>query len=200
MKRRDHAHLLACACAALETPNDLDEQDVEYPIEDIALAEDQIERHVVPWSIYVHVAQIDHCHGINHYASLTREGLNAEIAAFCRVHWAQINDPRDPATLLDEDASRVYFERIPAKLSRPDVSSWPGRTTVERASRRSLAPSSWAPCTFRRQRPACSTNGRNCAQATGHWGRRIPPMVGFFWPIPTLQPASRPSLPNCSMR
>jgi hypothetical protein len=128
MIRRNHAQLLSRARAALETPGDLDADALLYLIKDLTSAEDAVKSHIVPWPVDIHVAEIDHCHGTNVYAALTREALMAQVAAFCKEWWSSLNDTRDPNQLTDEEAVSVYFDnqldeylstdRIPCEPSR----------------------------------------------------------------------------------
>lgn len=110
--RRDHAQLLARARAALETPTELDAGAITHLIEDLSAAEGLVKGHMVPWAIDIHVAEIDHRHGSNIYVALTREALMSQIGGYCREWWHETDDPRDPATLSDEDISFLYFALV----------------------------------------------------------------------------------------
>lgn len=104
------AALLARARAALENPADLDNMDLRVLVDDLKSAEVHHVLHGVPWPVDVHVGHIEHRHGNNHYAMLSREALASEIAEYCREWWNEINDPRDPETLPDEGVISDYFE------------------------------------------------------------------------------------------
>ncbi|MCG2841256.1 hypothetical protein L6Q21_09715 [Sandaracinobacter sp. RS1-74] len=110
---RDHAHLLTRARAALETPGDLDAEEVGHLIEDLACAEDHMRKHGAPWPVKIHIAQISHRHGGDVYVALTRKALAAQVAAFCRDYWCEIHDHRDPKTLPAEAVASIYFDAHP---------------------------------------------------------------------------------------
>jgi len=58
--------------------------------------------------ITVYVATISHRHGDNVYVSRTEEGLNKQVANFCREWWHEIDDavtiPKD-----DNEVIELYF-------------------------------------------------------------------------------------------
>jgi hypothetical protein len=96
LTKQDHLQLIARGRAALETPSDLDAAAIENLIDDLAVAEARLELHDVPWSLDVHVGYIDHRHGTNFYAALSREALVAEIAGFPLTKAARIAGRRVP--------------------------------------------------------------------------------------------------------
>jgi hypothetical protein len=98
--------LLARARAAIAST------DVPNPalLADLAEAGQHIAVHPVPWTVDAHVGLIEHRHGRNLYVAFSREALIAEIANFCREHWSEIRDDRDPAKLTDEDVASIYFD------------------------------------------------------------------------------------------
>ena len=145
---RGFAQLLARARAAIETPRDLDEAARDALIEDIAAFEESLAAERLPWPIEVFVGTIDHPHGVNHYAALTREHLIAEIAEYCREWWDEIGDKRDPAELDDETVADRYFDDHPREYLVTD------RICIE------LAP-------FDRSVPTVEA-GRYCVLSTAH--------------------------------
>lgn len=114
------AQLLVRARAAIETPADLDDAARAAVIEDIAAFEDCLAQDAIPWGFNIHIGSIDHKHGTNHYAALTREALMAEVAEYCREWWSDIDDRRDPATLDDETIADTYFEDHPSENLKTD--------------------------------------------------------------------------------
>jgi len=100
---------------------------------DLLNAEAWIAEHEIPWAATIHLAQIDHRHGANIYAARDSVTLTAQVAAFCRSWWDEIDDPQGPATLDDETVVQVYFEQaqeeylavdtieIPAPVSSGDL-------------------------------------------------------------------------------
>jgi hypothetical protein len=108
--KRDLARLLARARRAIENPAGLVERDRAALLGALASAETQVAGSPIPWSLEIHIASIEHRHGLNHYVALTRAGLMAEVADYCRECWSEIGDARDPATLDDEAVAGVYFD------------------------------------------------------------------------------------------
>lgn len=108
--RRDLARLLARAHRAIEAPAKLMDHDRAALLGALASAETRVAGSPMPWPLEIHIGSIDHRHGLNHYVALTRGGLMAEIAAYCRECWSEIDDARDPATLDDESVASVYFD------------------------------------------------------------------------------------------
>lgn len=132
---REHAQLLARARAALEIPVHFEGRAIAQIIEDLRSAEDRLERHIVPWSIDVHVAEIDHRHGTNIYVALTREALMLQVAAFCRECWSEIEDDRDPWLLPDEEVAAIYFDLHAEEfLSTDRISCDPGTVAPDRST------------------------------------------------------------------
>lgn len=117
---RAFAQLLARARAAIETPADLDDAARTAVIEDIAAFEDCLARGAIPWGVDIHIGSIDHKHGTNHYAAMSREALMAEVAEYCREWWSDIDDRRDPATLNDDEIANIYFDDHPSEYLRTD--------------------------------------------------------------------------------
>lgn len=117
---RSFAQLLARARAAIETPADLDDAARTAVVEDIAMFEDCLARDAIPWGFDIHIGSIDHKHGTNHYAALSRKALMAEVAEYCREWWSDIDDRRDPATLDDETIADIYFDDHPSEYLRTD--------------------------------------------------------------------------------
>lgn len=108
--KRDLARLLARARRAIEDPASLVEHDRAALLGALASAESHVAGSPMPWSLEIHIASVEHRHGLNHYVALTRAGLMGEVAAYCREGWTEISDPRDPATLDDEAVAGVYFD------------------------------------------------------------------------------------------
>lgn len=107
--RQDLARSLHRAQAVLRNPDMLDEQGRHSLCDELAIAEALLDAHMVPWTLEVHVATIDHRHGQEIYVALTDEALTAQIAAYGRLWWSEIDDPRDPAQLSDGIVSTTYF-------------------------------------------------------------------------------------------
>jgi hypothetical protein len=108
--QHDHAGLFVRARVALEAPDSLDPDGLNQLIADLSAAEAFVQHHGAPWPIDIHVAEVDHRHGTNIYAALTRPALMAEVAEYCREWWHETDDPRDPVTLDDETVAAVYFD------------------------------------------------------------------------------------------
>lgn len=62
----------------------------------------------------VFTAAIEHMSGMDIHTSLTQEGLNKKVAAYCRSHWNTISwrsdDPVPEEPEDDEEAIRIYFD------------------------------------------------------------------------------------------
>lgn len=104
--RRDLRDLLARARAALETPGDLDDDARLALIEDLAIA-GSMDMAFDAGS--VEVALIDSGDGTRFYIATGIAALNRELAVWCRPRWDRTGDPRDPATLDDDDIVDTYF-------------------------------------------------------------------------------------------
>jgi hypothetical protein len=57
--------------------------------------------------VIVQVATISHKFGDNVYVSKTKEGLNKQVADFCREWWNEIPNVEIPET--DDDIIEIYF-------------------------------------------------------------------------------------------
>ncbi|MDF0491462.1 hypothetical protein PX699_16795 [Sphingobium sp. H39-3-25] len=130
--RRDHAQLLARARAAIETPSDLDADAIHHLIEDLSIAEALVNRHVVPWPVEIHVGHIDHRHGTNFYATFCHDALIADLAEYCRDNWSEIDDPRDPQALTDEEVLSIYFDNEGDEFYSTESIYWEPTTEGER--------------------------------------------------------------------
>jgi hypothetical protein len=108
--KRDLARLLARARHAIEDPARLVEHDRAALLGALTSAETQVAGSPMPWSLEIHIASIEHRHGLNHYVALTRPALMGEVAAYCRECWSKIGDARDPGTLDDEAVASAYFD------------------------------------------------------------------------------------------
>lgn len=108
--KRDLARLLARVRRAIEDPASLVEHDRAALLGALTSAETHVAGSPMPWSLEIHIASVEHRHGLNHYVALTRAGLMGAVAAYCREGWTEISDPRDPATLDDEAVASVYFD------------------------------------------------------------------------------------------
>ncbi len=108
--RPEHLALLERARAALETPAGLTADGSNALIWDIAHAERRLSAAPLPWPIDVHVAVIEHRHGTNLHVALDANGLDAQVAAYCREWWREIGDDRDPHSLSNRDIIETYFD------------------------------------------------------------------------------------------
>lgn len=111
----NHLALLARARAALETPDDLDAAALAALIEDIGVCEDALSQSQLPWPIDVHAAVIEHRHATNIHVAVDESTLDAEIAAFCREWWSEIDDERDPEALPEAEVIATYFDQHPSE-------------------------------------------------------------------------------------
>ncbi|AMK23239.1 MULTISPECIES: DUF5983 family protein [Sphingomonadaceae] len=123
--RRDFAQLLAGARMALQNPDRRSEETRLRLVDQLAKAEGLIETHMVPWEIAVHVARIDHRHGSEFFAALTRQALMAQFGSYCRIWWSEIDDKRDPADLDDDAVASTYFDRHHGECLETDMISIP---------------------------------------------------------------------------
>ena len=124
--RQDFAQLLAAARMALECPEGPGEEARLRLIGQLTQAERLIDTHVVPWEIAVHVGQIDHRHGTESLAALDRDALMAQVGAYCRLWWSEIEDKRDPAALDDDAIAGIYFEQNQSECLATEIISIPG--------------------------------------------------------------------------
>ncbi|QOT72305.1 hypothetical protein H5V43_03940 [Sphingobium fuliginis] len=108
--KRDLARLLTRARRAIEDPARLVEHDRAALLGALASAETHVAGSPMPWSLEIHIASVEHRHGLNHYVALTSAELMSEVAAYCRECWTEISDARDPATLDDETVASSYFD------------------------------------------------------------------------------------------
>lgn len=104
--RRDLRDLLARARAALETPGDLGDDARLALIEELAIAGSA---GMAFDSVSVEVALIDSGDGTRFYIATGTAALNRELAVWCRPRWDRTGDPRDPATLGDDEIVDTYF-------------------------------------------------------------------------------------------
>lgn len=118
--RDGHLALLAQARAALIAPDTLDPPARYAVINAISVSEDAIAACPLPWPIEVHTAVIEHRHGMNIHVAANEMALIAEIAAYCREYWSEIDDARDPDTLSDTEAISSYFECHPSESCTKD--------------------------------------------------------------------------------
>jgi len=108
--RRDHLALLTRARAALEGLADFTADACDTLVEDIGHAQNQLSASPLPWPIDVHVAAVEHRHGMNLHVALDADILDAQVAAYCREWWKEIGDSRDPHSLSDRDVIATYFD------------------------------------------------------------------------------------------
>ncbi|AOF95185.1 hypothetical protein BSY17_3347 (plasmid) [Sphingobium sp. RAC03] len=72
-------------------------------------------------AIEVHAAVIEHRHGMNIHVAVDAMALDAEIAAYCREYWSEIDDSRDPKALSDAKVISSYFEQHPSESCTKDL-------------------------------------------------------------------------------
>lgn len=124
--RREFAQLLAGARSALECPDGPDHETRLRLISHLERAESLLDMHVVPWEIAVHIGQIDHRHGAELFAALDRDVLMAQVGAYCRLWWSEIEDKRDPAALDNDMVASIYFSQNQSECLATEIISIPG--------------------------------------------------------------------------
>ena len=118
--RDGHLALLARARAALVAPDTFDPPARYALINAIRASEYAIAACPLPWPIEVHTAVIEHRHGMNIYVAADEMLLDAEIGAYCREYWSEIDDARDPNALSDAKVTSSYFECHPSESCTKD--------------------------------------------------------------------------------
>ncbi|GBH32848.1 DUF5983 family protein [Sphingobium xenophagum] len=118
--RDGHLALLARARAALVAADTFDPPARYALINAIRASEDAIAACPLPWPIEVHTAVIEHRHGMNIYVAADEMVLDAEIGAYCREYWSEIDDSRDPNALSDAKVTSSYFECHPSESCTKD--------------------------------------------------------------------------------
>lgn len=121
LTRADHVALLARMRAALDTPDSLDAAARATLIEAIGASESGLRVCALPWTIDLHLGIIDHRHGVNFYAGLSRDALFAEMAAYAREWWQEIGDRRDPHTLPTDEVIAAYFDDHPSESHSTEI-------------------------------------------------------------------------------
>jgi hypothetical protein len=84
-----------------------------------------------PGTITVHVARIVHGHGSDIRVALSDEGLEAQVAAYCRESWSEVSDqkgvPSDPAGMTDHEVVTTYY----AAMERSEAEDFLDEQTFE---------------------------------------------------------------------
>ncbi|MDF0490436.1 hypothetical protein PX554_20100 [Sphingomonas sp. H39-1-10] len=102
LTRIDHLELLDRMRTFLVTPGNLAGGEGALLAAQIEAVQHQFRSWQVPWPVDVHHGVIYLPWDIHHFLAPTRRALVADMASYCREHWSEVGDDRDPATIDDE--------------------------------------------------------------------------------------------------
>ena len=61
---------------------------------------------------HIWILQISHRHGVNVYASRTKESADATLLRYCRENWDIEQIPDDISSVPEDEIVRTYFEHV----------------------------------------------------------------------------------------